>query len=247
MKYEQLAFVAFGALMVAGTLGFLVQSEPENTNITSSDNQLSVTGTARSTQPIAINVGQAVAAPLLGKQYEITPAEITLDRPATLTFALPVDKNSDSLAVFRYQPTFMMWEPLATSEATESGLATEVSTLGAFALGKVETVTAPEFLAAEDDLRALAPANTVGYEIAIGYARNNSPTLRLPSLGETGGCGGQVRTGDGAVQSMVTREVQVPVDDVLTTVTFVFVSSWVTSSQGGCAEAAPLTAFSAVL
>lgn len=247
MTYERLASASLVILIALGTVGFFIFTEPEDSHPVSSDGQLAITATARISQPLVITEGEALAAPLLGVSYHVTPENIQLDQPATLHFVPPLEATS-SLAVFRYQPKFMVWEEVPLTVMTDQELAIEVSSLGTFALGEHKDIAAPEFLTAYDELRALAPDSTVGYEIAVGYrVQEDGPYVRLPALGETGGCGGQVQLGDDEVQSTISRQAQVTVDELPTTVEFVFIASWVTSSQGGCAELTPLAAFAPML
>ncbi len=248
MTYERPAFFALIVLLVLGTMGFMVITEPEDSRVVSADGAMFVAGVARDSQPLSVSMGEPVSAPLFGQGYQVAPLNIQLDSPVTIGFIVPTELQGKTLSIFRYQPKISMWEPVSSTTATAPALATvKVETLGQFALGEAQVVSAPDFLAAEDQLRLLAPSNTVGYEIAIGYYRDDGERIRLPDLGQTGGCGGQMLPGDGTARSEITRQVQVSVDDVLTTLNFVFVGSWITSSVGGCSETVPLMPFSPVL
>lgn len=228
--------VAFAVVLV--TVGFFVVAEPEEKRVTSSDGVLTIVGLARQTQPFTIDPGaESVQEPLLGKSYRVLPDEVTLDEPAVISFALPGTGDPESQGIFRYHPDLLMWERVEPVVAHEQYLlAVRTGQLGRFAVGRVETFEAPAFVTTYDALRAMAPENAVGYETVVGYSRSDQEVIRLYDLGESGGCGGVVRVGDGQELSRLLREVSLTINEQATPITFTFVTRWFTSSAGGCAE-----------
>ena len=234
--------------VIALTVGFLALVDPEEEQIVSGDGVLTVTGLARQTQPFTIEPNLSeVKTPLIGKSYLVAPDEVTLDEPAILSFSLDHVPASQAMGVFRYRPDLLMWERVEPVVShTDSVLAVQTAQLGGFALGQMETVPAPQFIATYEALRGMAPDNAVGYETVVGYNRHGDETIRLYDLGESGGCGGAVRVGDAEQSSRLLREVSLDMNDQPTTVVFTFVTRWFTSSTGGCAageELRPLSEY----
>ncbi|MEK7183095.1 MAG: hypothetical protein AAB776_00495 [Patescibacteria group bacterium] len=231
------------AAVILITAGYFVSTEPEDSSTTSLDGVVTVTGLARQTQPLKIAIGRAVEAPLLGSSYLITPNGVTLDEPAVITFAVLDSQRSEigSLEIYRFHPAFEMWEPVTPIVAhTEELVAIETAQLGEFALGSVSVFTAPVFANVYDEFRAKAPADAVGYEIAVAFSEADRELVRLLSAGEHGGCGGAVRVGDGESFSRLERQASVEIGDTQQALTFVFVTRWFTSSTGGCSQSDPL-------
>ncbi len=232
--------VALAVVLV--TVGFFVIAEPEEKQVVSEDGILTLVGLARQTQPFIIDEATVVVRePLLGRSYHVSPDEVTLDEPAVISFALSGTGDTESQGIFRYRSDLMMWEKVEPVVAHEQYLlAVRTGQLGHFAVGRVETFEAPTFVTTYDALRAMAPENAVGYETVVGYSRPNAEVIRLYNLGESGGCGGTVRVGDGEESSRLVRDISLTIDDQSTPVTFTFVTRWFTSSAGGCRESEPL-------
>lgn len=225
------------------TASYLVIKEPEDLSVTSDDGVVTVTGLARRTQPLNVERRDARAAPLLGVAYEVTPDGVTIDEPAVIAFEILEDQRQfvDALRVYRLHPSLEMWEPVSPVVAhTDEVIAVETAQLGVFAIGSAPHFEAPVFANVYDELRASAPEDAVGYEIAVGFTQQDHETVRLLSVGEHGGCGGVVRVGDGESLSRAERQAIVEIGDTSTPVTFVFVTRWFTSSAGGCAQDEPL-------
>lgn len=225
-------------LAVVGiTVGYFAMQTPEEIRVVSLDGVVTVTGLARQTQPFQIEAGRTVMAPLLGESYVLKPDLIVLDEPAVLAFALDetVSANSDSLELFRFHPSLKMWELMSSVIArTDELLAVETTQLGEFAIGVTPEFVAPIFSNVYSELLVLAPVETVGYEISVGYARLDQETVRLAEVGEIGGCDGMIGVGDGESLSRLERQVQVEINNQPELVTMVFMAEWFTSSAGGC-------------
>ena len=219
------------------TVGYFTAHNPEDAYVASGDGVLTVTGLARQTQPLQVTQARAVQAPLLGFTYQLEPEGVVLDEPAVVSFAVSDIESSmvENLQVFRFHPSLEMWESVTPVVAhTNEVLAVETSTLGEFAVGTMPHFEPPVFANVYDQLRAEAPADAVGYEIAVGVTTADEETLRLLSVGESGGCGGAVRVGDGELLSRLERKASVAMGNNDVTMTFVFVTRWFTSTAGGC-------------
>ncbi|MFZ2681484.1 MAG: hypothetical protein WAZ14_00050 [Patescibacteria group bacterium] len=223
--------------VIAITVGFFTTHEPEDVSVVSEDGVLTITGLARQTQPLTVTLSDTVQQPLFGTSYVIEPAGIALDEPAVLAFSISTEQSADidALQVFRLHPSLNMWESVMPVVAhTDEIIAIETSRLGTFAVGSVPNFEPPVFANVYEDLRNLAPVEAVGYETAVGYRLAEQELMRLPRVGERGGCGGAVRVGDGESVSSLERTAQVKIGDELQSLTFVFVTRWFTSSDVGC-------------
>jgi hypothetical protein len=231
------------AAVILITAGYFVAADPEASSVASVDGVVTVTGLARQTQPLEVAVVESVRAPLFGSAYVVTPDGVTLDEPTVLAFAVSSEQREfiGSLGVYRFHPTLSMWEAVTPVVAhTDEILAVETRQLGKFAVGEMLMFEAPVFANVYDELRTKAPADAVGYEIAVAFLENDHEPVRLLSTGEYGGCDGVVRVGDGESLSRTERQASVDIAGEPTTLTFVFVTRWFTSSTGGCAAEEPL-------
>lgn len=243
MLQEKIFSTLAVAAVILITAGFFIAAEPEESSVSTTDGVVTVTGLTRQTQPLAVALDAAVQTPLLGNAYAVTPDGVTLDEPVVIAFNLLPDQLEDiaNLGVYKFHPSLLMWERVSPIVAhTDELLAVETGQLGKFALGDVPTFEPPVFANVYDELRAKAPADAVGYEIAVGYTAPEQETVRLFSTGESGGCGGAVRVGDTESLSRLERQATVSIGDKTETLTFVFVTRWFTSSSGGCAVTEPL-------
>lgn len=243
MSQEKFFSTLAVAAVIVITAGFFIAAEPEESSITTPDGVVTITGLARQTQPLTVERMNAVRAPLFGHAYSVKPDEVTLDEPAVVAFQVtPQDQPSIAdLGIYRFHSSLQMWEPVAPVVAhTNELIAVEARQLGVFAVGIVPQFEAPVFANVYEELRTKAPADAVGYEIAVGYAESDHEILRLLSLGESGGCNGVVRVGDGESLSRQDREARVAIDGIDTQVTFTFVTRWFTSTTGGCDAQTPL-------
>lgn len=246
MNSERLLSAVAVLAVIVISAGFFISSEPEASSVTSADGVVTVTGLARQTQPLTIASNAAVASPLLGASYIVAPDSITLDEPAVIAFNMEAYSRvtDPSLAsIYRFHRGLDMWEPVAPVVAnTNEVLAVETSQLGEFAVGVAPVFEAPVFANVYDELRTMAPDNAVGYETAVGFYEDfhDHELVRLMQLGEHGGCGGAVRVGDGEASSRLERKATVEIDGESRTLSFVFVTRWFTSSNGGCTQAEPL-------
>jgi hypothetical protein len=237
-----LSSLAVGAVIMI-TAGFFILVEPEEFQKSSSDGVVTVTGLARQTQPLQVELGDKLRLPLLGSAYALTPDSLILDEPAVIAFKVS-DREPEvvsGLSIYRLHPDLQMWERVSPVVShTDEILAVETSQLGSFALGDQAEFVAPVFANVYEELRAMAPAQAVGYETAVGYKQRDRETLRLTDIGEAGGCNGTVRVGDGQEISQLEREATVDIAGEQQRLTFVFVTRWFTASSGGCAATEPL-------
>jgi hypothetical protein len=80
----------------------------------------------------------------------------------------------------------------------------------------------------------LAPEETVGFEMAVGYRLNSGEAIQLPEA-YVGGCGGVVQKGRTEEYSTKVQSANVLVDGVSTEVQFSFVARWFLG-DAGCEE-----------
>jgi hypothetical protein len=240
MNRDKFFSVIFVAIMLIGTVGFVLVSEPEEMSVGSADGRVNISGVTRRTQPFSVSMGsESVKTPLLSPSYRVEPSAVTLDNPATLTFSLPDESNG--YTVYHFNETTRMWEEsLPVVSYAEQKISVNADELGVFSLGEKETVTAPQFLSVYDELITMAPANAVGYETHVGYKRADGEIVSLRGVGDAGGCGGVNGQGEGQEFSTREREANVFINDVTTPVTFVFLTRWLTSENGGCSAEKPL-------
>ncbi|MCR4312593.1 MAG: hypothetical protein NUV56_04915 [Candidatus Uhrbacteria bacterium] len=222
------------------TIGIAFLPNPEAQTRVSADGLVTLSGLSRQSQALSLEATDDVfALPLLGPAYDVGPSGLTLDRPFTLVFALrDVGVATDELGVFRYRDDLGFWTPVVdTLMQGDDTLSIVTAWTGRYALGVRQHLETPVFLTTYDSLRAMAPRETVGYVIHVGYRMNDGPTVLLPVLSEVGGCGGMFGEGDIMLDSETLREANVLVDDVTTAVTFIFHGVWTTAAGGsGCAE-----------
>lgn len=222
--------------MVLGmTLWFIVAKDPEARVAKSEDGVVTITGLSRIKGNFSVDIEKnaIVAAPLVSHVYHVTPADVLQDSPLVLSFARSdLLGTSSATAVYWFNVQLGMWEQIHDVVADSDGvLAVRVSRLGDFALGIVPQITAPIMLTAFDALRAKAPVGTRGYGIAVAYTLEGGVPIRVDGLGEHGGCGGRIGTGDHNAFSSSTLSLSVPVDDVDTATMFTLVGEWSISAD----------------
>ena len=170
-----------------------------------------------------------------GAVYQIEPSAIVLDRPATLRFDLSGFDNAQNLAVYKFDADFEMWQvQIPVTQRQENSLSVEVDQLGQFSLGEVVWVDAPSFISTVDQLFEMAPDDAVGFKIAVGFAKNDDPVIRLDDQTVVGGCAGVIQNGESEEQTLLRKPVQVFVNDVQTQVEFIFTARWFVTGDGGC-------------
>jgi hypothetical protein len=241
MKIETILSGAFVVGVAALSLGFFFSKEPEYVTAGSEDGVLTIRGVARESQPFSVEtIGHNMSLPLIGMQYTVGPAGVTLDVPVGLTMRFTEPGQE---AIYHLDEKRQMWEEMkAVTGVASDSVSIETDELGEFSLGTKEEVTAPEFLSVYDELLSFAPKNAVGYETSVGYRHDGGSIVRLEGQGETGGCGGIMGTGDGEELSTKERTANVLVNDVETPVTFVFRTRFLTASNGTtCTEEKPLS------
>ncbi len=225
------------------TAGYLMFINPEDSSVSSLDGIVTVTGFVRHTQPLTVTMGSALAAPLIGSGYLTTPDGVVLEEPVRVSFKIFETDLAliDGYRVYRFHESLDMWEAVTPVVAHTSELiAIETARLGTFAVGQVPNFSSPVFADVYAELLAAAPNDAVGYELAVGFSQPDQELVRILELGEQGGCNGVVRVGDGEASTRFERQAIVDIGDTPTSLKFVFVARWFTSSNGGCAQAEPL-------
>lgn len=234
MRHHVVATTAVVLLIGVMSAFLLLRRDPEYTYAVTGDGVMTVTGVARDTQQVTVRTaGAATGSVLRGQVYELTSGS-TFDVPVTLAF-----HASDVNTVYHYDTAREMWDALETARTADGLLTVSATQGGQYAIGMQETVAAPDFVDEYATLRAMAPADAVGYTVAVAYAREGEPYMRLDTLGEQGGCGGAVLPGEREAESIREREANILVNDVQTTVTLRFLATW----QLGAAACAQLSPF----
>lgn len=241
-KTSPLILVAF--VLVALATGFVMFSpEPELTRVGSNDEMIFVSGYSRSALPFTIAVEPGADNSVLrGSRYQIEPSGITLERPATirmmftgLTPLLSKEGQGEvlNLLPYRFDDLLQMWEEVAPiTDRTETYLEVETKQLGNFSLGLAPAADQPNFNSAYQQLLTMAPAGTVGYEIATGYqALETDPIIRLIDGTEIGGCGGVVGQGNREERSRIAVG------------NFIYLARWFVSDLHTCPQDRPLAAY----
>lgn len=194
---------------------FLFIAEPEEARTESADSVVTVEGEWRADQPVVITE-------LGDGHYELAPEVLTAANPVTVTFAI-----NDTEHVYQWDDAFSMWE--------EVDHVLRTGRLGTFWVTTQPEIDAPDFISQYDQLLQMAPAGTVGYEIAVGVLTENGDVFRVAGKGDVGGCGGVIGHGDVTERSELEHDTRVLVDDVETLVHFLFVGQWIVD-ESGCAQ-----------
>ncbi len=241
MKSIRGVFAIFSVLVLGMTLWFIVAKDPEARVAKSDDGVVTVTGLSRikGNFSVVVDGNAAISTPLVSRVYHIAPTGVQQDSPLVLSFARSNTLGTgDATTVYWFDTSLGMWEQLHDVVADSEGvLAVRVTALGDFALGIAPKVTAPTMLTAFDALKTKAPAGTRGYSIAVAYTLDGGVPVRIEGLGEHGGCGGRIGTGDHNAFSSSSVSLSVPVDDVMSTVAFMLVGEWSISADGkGCSN-----------
>ncbi len=239
--------------LALGSVWFMFSANPEEKMVQSTDGEVTVTGVAKASAPLRV-VTVTDAIPMIAsggtsinKSYRIMPDATLLAKPVVLTWQLKdLLVSASEVAVYRFNEDSLMWDMVLPIVAySDTMLAVETSTLGVFTLGKKETVTVPQFIDVYKDILVSKPVGAVGFVTTVGYVRASpSPSItgggsimRLPSVGQQGGCGGAVEPGVTEQKSTVTRDVTLLVDDVQTKVTLTFFTRWMMGD--GCPVDSP--------
>lgn len=231
MKRGTIVNIISIAFIGAASAFVLLRADPEYVTATSADGALLVTGFAREggfTVSHAVGTEKGVA----GMVYTVAPDGAVRELPVRLTFANVADGQS----VARYNDTLALWEWEAVEPGAEGYATVSTTQLGAFAVLPFATINAPDFVTTYDELRDSAPQSAVGYHIAVGYAVDGGPRVRLDGVGQQGGCNGAVQPGEDTAYATLTRTANVLVNDVQKPVTFTFVASWYVVEGGSCPE-----------
>lgn len=215
-------------LVVAISIALFAYGNPEDRFVRSDDGRVTVTGQWQSETAVEVqSIGE--------DRYTIAPTYPYSNESFFIEFLVD---DLESIDVFRLNEEYDMWE-LVPSAAISGALVIEVDRLGTFALVDRPEMNAPAFVAQFDALLGMAPAETVGYELAVGVLEDGGEVWRRLELSQHGGCGGIVGRGNRYERSELEHEARVLVDDVETLVHFLFVGRW-TVDESGCEKGSEL-------
>lgn len=230
MSRDTLFSIAFVTLIITGTMGYILFSEPENMVRKSDDGEVMVSGMTRATEPFAITKNKLVAAPLLGSSYAIEPKVIDYQNPVTVAFALPENGGAETYALYKLNDSIGMWDVVPGTLERDDWLTAEVNRLGEFALGGEKTVLFPQFPSVYDEIVSGRPRNAISYETSVGYRVGDGSVIHIPELDAEGGCTFLPGEREELV-SETSRTVRVLVDDVEMPVDFLLRTLWTTGDD----------------
>lgn len=230
MKTQTILFSLLGVAIAAISILLFIARVPEFVQVTSADGVLSVEGLAREAQELQVDV--------LGNYlYEVSPSSVAFTEPLTLTFDVSQAQFDFDIAVYKYNEDVLMWE--AVSPAIDSSamqIIIDQNTLGTYMVKEYVQIESPDFVNTYDSILAMAPAGTVGYEIALGFIAADGSVIRISQKTQLGGCGGVVEHGSRAEMSQLERSARVYVDDVEESLEFLVVARWFVNDNGGCVD-----------
>jgi hypothetical protein len=237
MKFEKILSVAFVLVVIVVTGGLVFFHDPETVALQSGDGVMSVSGVARQPQAFKIVTNESLGEPLVGLVYEVSPEQIILDQPITISFNLTAEQRDQDLGVYYFDPALKMWSLVPELDSSQAEVLTfKTKHLGRFSLGRPLELESPVFANKYLELLALAPTNTVGYEIAVGVSVSDKVIVRLEDQGQLGGCNGEFLTGDDLENSQLSQAINTLKDGESVTANFIFTANWLTSKSGSCAE-----------
>lgn len=211
-------------------MAFFVSRDPEYTKIVSDDGVVTIEGLVRESQDVQIHS--------LGNYlYDIYPADSVFTQPLSVTFDVSQADFTFDIAVYKYNPDVLMWE--AVSAAYVPGvqqITIAQSSFGRYMIKESVDIESPDFISSYNSLLTMAPADTVGFEVAVGFITADGSIIRLPEKTQIGGCGGMFAQGNRTEMSQQEQSVRVYVNDVAETVQFFFVARWDVLDDIGCVD-----------
>jgi len=231
MNRTSLYFVSIVILISLTSVFIFLVGDPEKSSISSDDQVLTVTGLIRESQNIEIQT--------LGSfLYRVEPSGGVLTEPLQLTFDLTGAQDRDfDVAIYWYDEEVLMWEIVsAPVDQAQESISIQRYELGLFSVREYVDINAPDFISTYDELLQMAPSDTVGYRIGVGFLSDDGSAVKVPGTTQTGGCGGVVLNGNTIEKSQLKDSARIFVNDVETEVDFIFVGLWFVNGNGGCVD-----------
>ncbi len=231
MKNWSGLFIIAIILIFGISLVFLIdKNEPEHYSVVSEDGIVSIEGSVRSNIDIEIEVQEVAGSESLPwPVYFITPEKAVLESPLTLIFDVSSleQEDPDKAVVYRYDENLMMWQNSGVIlERDTSKISVEIDKLGYYTLGHEFNFEILEQKLLIDEVLALAPEGTVGYEINVGFAPVDDVMIQVPGILYSGGCFGGVHGGDRIERSMKSYTAPILLNDSMMNVEISLIAEW---------------------
>ncbi len=231
MNRTSVYFVIVLIMIALTSIIILSVGDPELSVIKNEDGSLTITGLTRESQNIQIQT--------LGSfLYRVEPSGGVLSEPLELTFDLTGAKDrSFQTAVYWYDEEALMWKVVSEPiDESQNSVSVERYEFGLFSVKEYIEIDAPDFVSTYDELLEMAPDDTVGYRIEVGFLSDDGSAIKVPGATQTGGCGGVVLSGNATEMSQLEDSARIFVNDVETVVDFIFVGLWFVNDDGGCVD-----------
>ncbi|MFH1611096.1 MAG: hypothetical protein ABIA83_00640 [Patescibacteria group bacterium] len=222
-------FILLAVIAIAGvSVAFCIIQEPEYVQIKSDDGIVNIEGLTRQSRDVTVAV-------LGDYSYQIEPSSASFQQPLTLTFNLSQTHFNSTIAVYKYNQDLMMWEAVSSAiDPSAEEVVLEQSELGKYTIKQYSVIDAPDFVDTFDSVLTMAPKNTVGYELAVGFIDSNGSVIRISKKTQLGGCDGIVAHGNREELSQMERKTRVYVDSVEQEVDFLIIGRWFVDDEIGC-------------
>lgn len=213
---------------VSVSVAFLFIDDPEYTKIQSDDKVVAVFGMARESGAITIE-------DLGGYEYIIEPSSGSSEELLTISFDVSLTDFDGPVAIFKFNEDLLMWDAVSPSfDSLVGNIEIEASEFGKFALKSYLVIDAPDLVSSFDEVLGMAPENTVGYELSVGFVAPDDSIIRVSEKTQMGGCNGVVSHGSREELSRVERTMQAYIDSIQSEVEFIVIGRWFVSDLLGC-------------
>jgi hypothetical protein len=215
--------------VIAGvSVAFLFIKDPEYIQIQSNDGIVVVSGNMRESDAVTINE-------LENYSYLIEPSSGSLEEQITISFDVSLTDFKVPIAIFKFNEDLFMWEAISPMfDPLAGNISVDTLELGKFALRQYIMIDAPDLVSSFDEVLSMAPENTVGYELSVGFVSDDSSIIRISNKTQLGGCNGVVSRGSHEELSRVERTIRAFVDSIEREVEFVVIGRWFVDDLSGC-------------
>ncbi len=222
-------FISFIVIVVAVvSVLFCFVDEPEHIRVVSYDNIVEVDGFARESQDVNITV-------LGNGEYLIEPSNSTFENLMEVKFDISGNDFDNSVAIYKYNNDLMMWEAVSGAyDAYSDEIVIMQSEFGRYCVKEYVDIDLPDFVNTFDEVLSMAPENTVGYELAVGFAADDGSIIRISEKTQLGGCDGVVENGNRQELSQLERKMRVFVDSVEQELEFLVIGRWFVNDVSEC-------------
>lgn len=187
--------------ILSGTLFVIVSGEPEARMVVSDDGRLTISGKFLAAEQFAIGAPQSAlsSTAVIGSSYQLYPPDHLFSPLVTISINYQNDVSDADAPRLRFgyfDDAFSMWRPVYTTIDPSQHTATaEIDHTAHWALLLLDDIARPDATSDTAFLIAAAPEDAVGYQLEVGYAQVPGDFVILQGAGQSGGCGGQYKTG----------------------------------------------------